>query len=196
MDKKDVFLERLARHRLPLSFLLFVALVTEWLVYDRGRAHALLSFEHPIPSLGILFLLLGLGLRSWAAGVLQKNAALTIVGPYALVRHPLYLGSFLISIGFALQMADWLALAVALTAIPALYAMVIRREERHLADRFGQAWTRYASKTAAWIPQGVRAMRGGPWAVERWWRNREWRVIVQTAAAAAVLEQLNWWTRN
>src|ERR687887_1497580 len=44
----------------------------------------------------------GLALRAWAVGYLRKNETLAIDGPYAYTRNPLYLGSFLIGLGFTI----------------------------------------------------------------------------------------------
>ena len=43
---------------------------------------------------------LGLALRSWSAGHLVKNQDLTMTGPYAHLRHPLYAGTMLLTAGF------------------------------------------------------------------------------------------------
>src|SRR5262245_34131213 len=51
---------------------------------------------------GAAFLLASLWVRTWAAGHLVKNKVLTITGPYAYVKNPLYIGTFLGMIGFAL----------------------------------------------------------------------------------------------
>src|SRR5436853_7760781 len=49
----------------------------------------------------------GLGLRAWACGHLRKKAELDTSGPYSYTRNPLYLGSFLITIGFAIASGVW-----------------------------------------------------------------------------------------
>jgi len=46
-------------------------------------------------------ILVGLVVRGWAAGVLEKNRELAVSGPYAFTRNPLYLGSFVIGTGAA-----------------------------------------------------------------------------------------------
>ncbi|HCJ66451.1 MAG TPA: isoprenylcysteine carboxylmethyltransferase family protein, partial [Elusimicrobia bacterium] len=51
---------------------------------------------------GIEIAFFGLLIRFWAAGYLRKSEELCISGPYAYVRHPLYLGSFLLGFGFCL----------------------------------------------------------------------------------------------
>jgi len=184
------FMQAIARYRLHLSFFVFIALVLEWQLDDGGRAHALWSLadaEHPF---GIALVVAGLALRSWAAGVIDKRRALATVGPYALVRHPLYLGSFTIALGLAEIMEDRLALAIVVLLTLALYIPTIRREERFLAERFGEAWRRYAAGTPALLPRAGARLAGSDWSGQRWWRNREWRVVVRTVVVIALLE---WW---
>lgn len=48
---------------------------------------------------GLALALVGIGIRTWGCGHLRKNKNLTTSGPYAHVKHPLYLGTFLISVG-------------------------------------------------------------------------------------------------
>lgn len=186
----------LARHRLPVSFFLFVVLVLEWQLNDGGRPHALLDRHELMPVLGLIFVLAGLLLRSWAAGVIAKRAALATVGPYAFVRHPLYVGSFSIALGFVLIMEDRLALMATLLLYWAIYLPVMRAEERELAQRFGEMWRTYAARTGGVIPRLPLRRVPGEWSWRRWWRNREWRMWPQTALVIAILEGVNTWTRS
>ena len=79
-----------------------------------GFAYALvyLYFAAPRPVwfwAGMLLALVGLAIRIWAAGCLRKFEQLTLSGPYLWSRNPLYLGSFLIGLGFTLAGAQlWL----------------------------------------------------------------------------------------
>lgn len=184
------FMQAIARYRLHFSFFVFVALALEWQLNDGGRPHPLSSLgdlEHP---LGMGLVALGLWLRSWAAGVIDKRKALATAGPYALVRHPLYLGSFLIALGLVEIMEDRLALAAVVLVTFAIYIPTIRREERFLAERFGAAWQRYAAGTPAFLPRRCARLVSGEWCGHQWWRNREWRVVVRTIVVIAFLE---WW---
>ena len=52
--------------------------------------------------IGLIFIFLGEGIRIWAAGHLQKNEVLTVTGPYAYVKNPLYIGSIFITAGFCI----------------------------------------------------------------------------------------------
>src|SRR5688500_19542065 len=52
---------------------------------------------------GIGFLVASSWIRMWAAGHLVKNKVLTVTGPYAYVKNPLYIGTFLCMAGFAIM---------------------------------------------------------------------------------------------
>jgi protein-S-isoprenylcysteine O-methyltransferase Ste14 len=78
----------------------------------------------------------GLILRGYAAGTVKKNRELTVTGPYAHTRNPLYMGSMLIAAGFALALLSWpLALLLAI-GFAAIYVPVIAAEERFLRATF------------------------------------------------------------
>jgi protein-S-isoprenylcysteine O-methyltransferase Ste14 len=78
----------------------------------------------------------GLWLRAYASGYVKKNRELTVTGPYAHTRNPLYLGSMLIAAGFALALLSW-PVAVALSLVFAtIYVPVIASEERFLRATF------------------------------------------------------------
>src|SRR5499427_1021080 len=62
--------------------------------------------------IGAAVALPGLLLRAWASGHLRKNEALATTGPYAYTRNPLYLGSFLIGIGFTIAAGQVLLVIV------------------------------------------------------------------------------------
>src|ERR1700723_1209889 len=83
------------RVRVPLGFV--VAAI--FLVFARPSWHTL--------AWSLLLVLPGLWLRGYAAGYVKKNAELTMTGPYAHVRNPLYLGSILIAAGFAVALMSW-----------------------------------------------------------------------------------------
>src|SRR5437588_11900332 len=61
--------------------------------------------------------LAGLALRAWASGHIRKNARLAVSGPYAYTRNPLYLGSFILGLGFTIAASSSLWLLVALGAL-------------------------------------------------------------------------------
>ena len=110
----------------------------------------------------------GLWLRGYAAGYVKKNSELTITGPYAHVRNPLYLGSILIAAGFGVALMS-LPFAIALLVFFLLiYVPVIASEEAFLRDTFLEfEW--YCARvprlipriTPARAPDGPRGQNGG-----------------------------------
>ena len=91
----------------------------------------------PLPSPGASLLAVpGLWLRGYAAGYVKKNRELTMTGPYAHTRNPLYLGSMLIAAGFALALLSWPVALVLALGFLAIYVPVIASEERFLRATF------------------------------------------------------------
>ena len=111
--------------------------------------------------LGIIFCAMPVGLVAWAWLTLKRHrtdvrpwkptTAIVTDGPYALTRNPIYLGNTiaLAAMGFAFGNL-WYTAAAAIMAI-LLHRLAIRREEAHLAQRFGQAWQHYAEATSRWL---------------------------------------------
>jgi protein-S-isoprenylcysteine O-methyltransferase Ste14 len=110
---------------------------------------------------GGVVMLSGLGLdgsamlvmRRGRANILPHRAATALItsGPFAVSRNPIYLGNTFLLIGAAAALANPWFLPVALLSAAAVDRLAIRREEAHLAARFGEAWRGYAKRTARWI---------------------------------------------
>lgn len=94
----------------------------------------------------------GIALRSYASGYVKKNAELTVTGPYAYTRNPLYLGSMSIAFGFSLAARSvWIAVALAILFI-AIYWPVIIAEEEYLRAHF-PGYDEYALRVPRLIPR-------------------------------------------
>jgi protein-S-isoprenylcysteine O-methyltransferase Ste14 len=116
--------------------------------------------------LGLAFYLGGLialrGMFATSSGFavrIQADQRLMTTGPYALVRHPMYLGVILASIGILLLFWTWTGLVLSIT----MFGLTVRarREERLLADQFGPEWQIFASRTPMWIPGARSRNQGG-----------------------------------
>ena len=91
--------EKVARRiRVPLGFITAVVYLAE--VARRAPHPKAIAWS-------LLLVLPGLLLRAAASGTVKKNLELTVTGPYAYTRNPLYLGSMLIAAGFALALMSW-----------------------------------------------------------------------------------------
>jgi protein-S-isoprenylcysteine O-methyltransferase Ste14 len=126
-----------------------------------GFAFAVLFLWLAKPTLLFLTLSLalvvpGLLLRGYASGYVKKNTELTVAGPYAQTRNPLYLGSILIAFGFALAARSfWIAMVVVLL-FAAIYVPVIRSEEEYLRSVFPE-FDAYAASVPRLLPRMVAA---------------------------------------
>lgn len=159
-------MKRLARLRVPLGFL-FAGLVL-WLAQPTPRT--LLA--------GAVIALLGEGIRIWAAGHLEKGREVTSSGPYALTRHPLYLGSSVIALGLAIACASVPAAAIVIGYMALTLTAAIRTEEAHLTEKFGAAYPDYRA--------GRMSVTRG-FSLERAMRNREYRAATGVLVVLAFL---------
>lgn len=135
---------------------------------------------------------IGLLLRGWSAGTIRKGETLTTSGPYAFVRNPLYVGSFLIGAGLALAGGSWLWLVLFLGFFVTVYGPTVGAEAERLTERFGQRYVDYAARVPAFVPR-LTPFRAGDadlaasftWAQYR--RNREWEALLGAAGAYVAL---------
>lgn len=130
-----------------------------------GFTFALVYFYLARPSSMSLFASLalvvpGILLRAYASGYVKKNEELTTTGPYAYTRNPLYLGSLLISVGFAAASRSvWIA-AVLLLLFCSIYLPVIAGEEEYLRAHFA-SYDEYAIRVPRLLPKLSRQRRSG-----------------------------------
>lgn len=126
--------------------------------------------------LGLLIVLAGLGIRYWAVsyiGTISRTRAarfgpLMSAGPFALVRNPLYVGNFLIWIGFVVSSGLLWMLPVAWALFALQYSAIVRFEEAALVQHFGESYESYLRDVPRWtlnlsrsgIALGTRASHG------------------------------------
>ena len=118
-----------------------------------GFVVALFAFWFAQPNINSLVIgacisLIGELLRVWAAGHLRKGTEVTHSGPYRLLRHPLYVGSFIVGLGFAIAASNFVSggLVVLYLIITLLVAVFL--EEATLKEDFGPEYQRYISGKA------------------------------------------------
>jgi protein-S-isoprenylcysteine O-methyltransferase Ste14 len=159
-----------------------------------GFAFAILFLWLARPSLLFLALSLilvvpGVCLRAYASGYVKKNAELTVTGPYAFTRNPLYLGSMLIAFGFALASRSiWIAIALAVL-FTLIYIPVIRGEEQFLREKF-PGFDAYASRVPRLLPRltrGTHVHDGGGFSSALYRKHREYNALMGAAAIYAAL---------
>jgi protein-S-isoprenylcysteine O-methyltransferase Ste14 len=93
--------------------------------------------------------------RAFLGEVEPVTDRLVTGGPYRLVRHPVYLGMLVTTLGIALALGSiWGLLLVAFAFLP-MTLWRVRLEEAALAQRFGRVWEAYAAGTTYAIVPGV-----------------------------------------
>ena len=157
----------LARLRVPLGYFFGVI------------AFVLASPTRRSLLVGALVGLLGEGIRIWAAGHLEKGREVTTSGPYAWMRHPLYVGSSVMGAGLAIAARNAIVAVVIFFYLLVTIAAAIRTEEAHLTTKFGSAYPEYR--------QGAAAPVRRPFSLARAARNREYRAAIGLLAALALL---------
>ena len=139
---------------------------------------------------GAAVAMLGVWIRAYASGYVNKNESLACTGPYAYTRNPLYLGSVVIGLGFAIAAMNlWIAFAFVVMYV-AIYVPVIRGEEAFLTSRFPEFVT-YTTKVPRLLPRLTPARLGsggsGSFSRELYLKHREYNALIGTAAMLGVL---------
>ncbi|MDE2215136.1 MAG: hypothetical protein KGJ95_05440 [Candidatus Omnitrophica bacterium] len=118
---------------------------------------------------GIGFIIAGALLRLWSNGYAVKNDQLTTCGPYAFVRNPLYVGTFLIAVGFVIVLTsdppvlERIAGALLLLALGFAYYRTIQGEQGMLSARFKDAYSDYCKQVPAMVPSLIPYGKGEKW---------------------------------
>lgn len=141
----------------------------------------------------------GLGVRVFTIGTAapgtsgrntrgQKAMSLNTTGPYSVVRHPLYLGNYLIALGLSCFTWTWFLPAIVTLAALLYYERIAAREEQYLEERFGDAFRRWASAVPALMPALGRYQ--APALAFSWRRalSREFYAVGELAVAFFVMD--------
>ena len=175
---------RIARRiRVPLGFV-FTAIFL-WLAKPTAKSMLI----------GSALIVPGLAIRALASGHVKKNEELTMTGPYAYTRNPLYLGSMVLTVGFAISARSWWIGAGLIVIFLAIYLPVIHGEEVFLKEHFSE-FPEYARRVPRLLP-GIRSLGGsaGAFSWDLYWKHREYNATLGAAALMAALAAKLFWSR-
>jgi len=171
---------RIARRiRVPLGFAFAIFFL--WMARPTWRSLAL----------GAVVIVPGLLIRAFASGHVRKNEMLTTSGPYAYTRNPLYLGSLLIGIGFAVASRSWWV-GIALAAMFfAIYFPVILDEEAFLRQKFS-GFEEYARRVPRMFPRlaaphSITNDASAGFSLDLYLQHREYNALLGALAIVAAL---------
>ena len=167
------YADAVAKLRVPIGFVLVLGFV--WL-----------STPTPVSlAIGLPVAILGLIVRGWAAGHLEKNLALTESGPYAHVRNPLYLGTATVAAGFVIASRRWELGVLFGSVFLFIYLPVVELEEQHLRSLF-PSYGGYAERVPKLMPRfSQRGAKKFEWRLYR--HNREYEALAGFLAGVAIL---------
>lgn len=151
-----------------------------YLIFARPDADSLAT--------GLPFAILGMALRAWACGHLRKSAELDVSGPYAYTRNPLYLGTYLITIGFGIVSGVWWLGLLCFALVLSIYWPVMNVEAEELEKRLGGEYGEYAGNVPLLFP------RFSPWKKSQrrfdfrlYLKNGEHQAAIGIVAATLIL---------
>ena len=158
-----------------------------------GFVSAAIFFIFARPSIFLLLIggaiaAVGLMIRAWGSGHLRKNEEVTVSGPYAFTRNPLYLGSFLLGLGFTVAAGVWWLALVFAALFLGIYFPVMGVEADELTKRFGDEYKQYAKRVSLFLPwySGYRPSEK-KFELELYLRYREYRALLGAVFAWTVL---------
>ena len=167
------------RIRVPLGFLF--AVIYFWLARPTWRSMALAS----------ILIVPGLLIRALASGHVRKNESLATSGPYAHTRNPLYLGSLVMGLGFAVAARSWWVGLILVVMFLAIYLPVIRDEEAFLRRTFSE-FDEYARRVPRMLPRLTphSSAEKGPsagFSLDLYRKHREYNALIGAIAMMAAL---------
>jgi protein-S-isoprenylcysteine O-methyltransferase Ste14 len=177
----------LVYRRVRITLIIFIALLVEDVLIG-VEPHGIFAYRDPEAVAGCMLIFAGLAVRSWSAGILRKNRELTTTGPYALVRNPLYVGSFLIMCGFCTLIDDPENIFIVLGPIAGLYFLQVLHEERYLSKLFGGRWTEYARAVPRFLPRSLPDAAFAKWDCAQWLGSREYNALGATLLGMLAVE--------
>ncbi len=171
LDKRTV-----QRVRVPLGFAFAIVFV----IFAAPTAITI--------AIGSSVAVIGLAIRAWASGHIRKAKRLAVSGPYAFTRNPLYVGSFIMGLGFTIAAGVWwLSLLFGLLFL-GIYLPVMRVEIGDMQRIFGDDYEEYAANVPLFVP------RLTPWKksdekfeVQLYLQYREYRAAIGSAVILALL---------
>jgi protein-S-isoprenylcysteine O-methyltransferase Ste14 len=144
------------RIQIDSALLSFLVILTGFLYLNKGLYLTSRFWDNVLDFFGIIAVLKGTLLRMMARGHKKANSArgesLVMTGPYTLVRNPMYLGSFLMGVGFILIVWPWWGLPIFAVLFYLRFNQQIVKEEEHLSQVFGADYAAYCQKTPRLFP--------------------------------------------
>jgi len=130
--------------------------------------------------IGLAVCMLGLLIRAWASGHIQKERELAVSGPYQYTRNPLYLGNFILGLSVAIGTNSWWCTLIFLGYFLVFYPPVIKEERERMKRLFPEKYEEYKKRVPLFFPtfKPFFSAKQIPfrWALYR--KNKEYRALI------------------
>ena len=185
------------RIQIDTTLLVLVILFTLFLYINRHIYFISPGADNVLDFLGMIVVLKGVLLRMSARGHKKAHSRqgdrLVETGPYILTRNPMYLGSFLIGVGFALIVWPWWSWPIFAVFFYMRFIIQIMREEKHLAQLFPKEFPAYCQNAPRLLPSFSSALKARPREIlklgEAWTTKEKWGLLAWPLLAV-ILEAL------
>jgi len=135
-----------------------VAVVLPWVIVQPE------SWPTGLALVGLVPLALGLGLSAWCVTLFATRGRGTpapwdaprrfvAIGPYRVVRNPMYLGMGVVVLGEAVLFASWPLALYLIVLVLVWHAFVVLWEEPSLERTFGEEYRTYRATVPRWLPR-------------------------------------------
>src|SRR5439155_20295801 len=129
----------LQRLRVPLGFVFAII----FLVFAKPTVLSI--------AIGGGIAIIGVVIRAWSSGHIRKAKELAVSGPYAYTRNPLYVGSFILGVGFTISAGVWWLALVFAALFIGIYWPVMRVEAEDMRRIFGKHFEGYEQNVPLFI---------------------------------------------
>ncbi len=149
----------------------------------------LLILARPSPQavwVGVPFVAVGEIIRLWSSGYLTKLHTLVTAGPFAVCRNPLYMGSFLINVGYLIMCNRLVIAAAGIIVFWIFHIGAILYEEKLLRERFGDDFKEYCARIPRFRPRFGSMQGYGQFSVGQVIINNEHRGAIGTLVISAL----------
>jgi protein-S-isoprenylcysteine O-methyltransferase Ste14 len=139
---------------------------------------------------GVAVACVGEALRIWTRGSKRKGPGVRSFGPYRFIRHPLYVGNFLIAVGLLIVFHAPQAYLIVLPFLAFVYSTVAEEKDDRLEREWGTAYAQYRAQVPAFIPWFGRVLKQGQSSSFHLWQglHKEGKAVYGVLAGALALE--------
>lgn len=143
----------IVRYRTRIGLLIFLILLPT-VLYVRLACTFQPAVQFVLDAVAYVLVVLGMLTRLWSTLYIggRKDEELQTIGPYSIVRNPLYVGSALLGLGLSCISGNPLVLLLVVVYFTIQYRVTIRHEERALTTIFGEVFTAYMQRVPSFIP--------------------------------------------